>query len=138
MQTEDIKAPDELLQAQKLANLTDTAVRLPVIGVRVGLDFLIGLIPGVGDAIMVLVALRIVQLGRRIGVPKPLLKRMVRNCLVDFGLGFIPIVGDIVDIFYKANRANVRMMEQWWLEQNRDNLAKHTQDKIEQWQQGNS
>ncbi|XOV79665.1 MAG: DUF4112 domain-containing protein [Aestuariibacter sp.] len=126
-----IKAPKELLQAQRLANITDTAVRVPVLGFKVGLDFLIGLIPGIGDAIMVLVALRIVYLGRKIGVPKHLQKVMIRNCIIDFGLGFIPIIGDIIDIFYKANRVNVKLMETWWLEQNQADLKKHTQDKLE-------
>ena len=128
------RAPEELLQAQALANITDTAVRLPIIGVKVGLDFLIGLIPGIGDAIMLLVAFRIVHLGKKIGMPKPLLKRMVRNCVVDFGLGFIPIVGDLVDIFYKANRANVRIMERWWVEQNKAQLDAQTQQQLAMWE----
>lgn len=126
-----IIAPKELLQAQRLANITDTAVRVPVLGFKVGLDFLIGLIPGIGDVIMVLVALRIVYLGRKIGVPKHLQKVMIRNCIIDFGLGFIPVIGDIIDIFYKANRTNVKLMETWWLEQNQADLKKHTKDKLE-------
>ncbi|WP_026376699.1 DUF4112 domain-containing protein [Aestuariibacter salexigens] len=134
MKEELFRAPDELLKAQYLANITDTAVRIPLLGVKVGLDFLIGLIPGVGDAIMLFVAFRIVQLGKRIGVPKPLLKKMVRNCLVDFGLGFIPVVGDLVDIFYKANRTNVRIMERWWVEQNKARLDAQTQQQLASWE----
>jgi hypothetical protein len=134
MQQENFEAPDELKQAQSLANITDTAVRLPVIGVEVGLDFLIGLIPGVGDAIMTLVAMRIVYLGRKMGLPKPLQTIMARNALLDFGFGFVPIVGDIIDIYYKANRRNVRIMERWWLEQNQSEIKRNTQEKLKQWE----
>jgi hypothetical protein len=134
MQQENFEAPDELKQAQSLANITDTAVRLPVIGVEVGLDFLIGLIPGVGDAIMTRVAMRIVYLGRKMGLPKPLQTIMARNALLDFGFGFVPIVGDIIDIYYKANRRNVRIMERWWLEQNQSEIKRNTQEKLKQWE----
>ena len=51
------QAPIALLRAQKLANLTDSKVRIPFLGIRLGLDFLVGLIPVVGDIIMVGVSL---------------------------------------------------------------------------------
>ncbi|BDX05336.1 DUF4112 domain-containing protein [Planctobacterium marinum] len=130
----EIKAPDELLKAQWIANITDTAVRIPILNINVGLDFLIGLIPGFGDAVMTLVALRIVYLGKKLGMPKHLLRKMVRNSLLDFGLGFIPVVGDLVDLFYKANKRNVRLMERWWLQQNQSELARNTQAKLDSWQ----
>jgi hypothetical protein len=121
------RAPDELLQAQALANLLDTAVKIPFIGISVGLDFLIGLIPVVGDTAMLFGSFRIIHLGRKLGMPKELQTSMVRNTIFDFGLGFIPLLGDLVDLFYKANQKNVRIMEQWWIEQNKhkvDALAK--------------
>lgn len=130
MENFEYQAPKELKKAQALANITDTAVRIPVIGIEVGLDFLIGLIPGVGDAIMTLVALRIVYLGRKMGIPKSLRTLMIRNALMDFALGFVPVVGDLFDIWFKANRRNVRIMERWWLEQNQDNIKRNTQEKL--------
>lgn len=129
-----ITAPDELLKAQWIANVTDTAVRIPIVNINLGLDFLIGLIPGFGDAVMTLVALRIVYLGKKLGMPKHLLRKMVRNSLLDFGFGFVPVVGDLVDLFYKANKRNVRLMERWWLEQNQSELAKNTQAQLDAWQ----
>lgn len=126
----DFQAPEALKKAQSLANITDTAVRLPVIGVEVGLDFLIGLIPGIGDLIMTLVALRIVSLGKQLGLPKPLQSIMIRNALMDFALGFVPVVGDLFDIWYKANRRNVRIMERWWLEQNQAKIKQNTLNKL--------
>ena len=63
--TETVQAPKALLQAQKLANLTDNKVRIPFIGVRLGLDFLIGLIPVIGDLIMTAVSLSIVAMAKK-------------------------------------------------------------------------
>ncbi|MED5522415.1 MAG: DUF4112 domain-containing protein, partial [Pseudomonadota bacterium] len=88
------KAPKALLKAQKLANLLDTAVKLPFIPIRIGLDSIVGLIPGAGDALMLFVSLRIVWLGKSLGMPKALIAQMVKNSAIDFGLGFIPFVGD--------------------------------------------
>lgn len=124
---ENFRAPDELLKAQSLANLLDTAVKIPFINFRVGLDFLIGLLPGIGDSVMLITSLRIVHLGHKLGLPSALKYKMVKNAVIDYGLGFIPILGDIVDMFFKANLRNVRIMETWWVSQNKaqiDALAK--------------
>lgn len=137
MDETNFEAPKELIKAQKLANITDTAFTIPLIGTKVGWDFIVGLIPGIGDAIMSLVALRIISLARKLGVPFSLQMLMLRNALVDFALGFIPVLGDLIDIFYKANRANVRMMERWWLEQNKSQLSENTQKKLNEWAEKN-
>ncbi|KXJ58916.1 MAG: hypothetical protein AXW14_01365 [Alteromonas sp. Nap_26] len=130
----DVKAPKALLKAQKMANLLDTAVKLPLVPVRIGLDSLIGLIPGAGDALMLLVSLRIIWLGKSLGMPKLLIAQMVKNSAIDFGLGFVPLVGDIVDIFYKANQKNVRIMERWWISENKANVDAATQQALEAWE----
>jgi len=127
------KAPKALLKAQKLANLLDTAVKLPFIPIRIGLDSIVGLIPGAGDALMLFVSLRIVWLGKSLGMPKALIAQMVKNSVIDFGLGFIPFVGDIVDIFYKANQKNVRIMERWWISENKHEVDKVTQKALSEW-----
>ncbi|RUP77791.1 DUF4112 domain-containing protein [Alteromonas sp. KS69] len=130
----DSKAPKALLKAQKLANLLDTAVKLPFIPIRVGLDSLVGLIPGAGDAIMLLVSLRIVWLGKSLGMPSSLVAQMVKNSAIDFGLGFVPFIGDIVDVFYKANQKNVRLMEKWWISENKADVDAQTQKKLTEWE----
>jgi hypothetical protein len=129
------RAPDELLQAQALANLLDTAVKIPFIGISVGLDFFIGLIPVVGDTAMLLASFRIIHLGRKLGMPKELQTSMVRNTIFDFGLGFIPLLGDLVDLFYKANQKNVRIMERWWIEQNKHKVDALATQKLQEWEQ---
>ncbi len=127
-------APKALLKAQRLANLLDTSVKLPLINFRIGLDGLLGLIPGVGDVAMLLVSLRIVMLGRQMGLPKGQIKAMLRNCLLDFGLGFIPLAGDLLDFFFKANQANVRIMEKYWVSTNKAAIDKSTQQKLREWE----
>jgi hypothetical protein len=134
MEDDDFRAPSALLQAQAIANLLDTAIPIPFVGIRVGLDFLVGLIPGVGDAIMLIASLRIVQLGKQLDLPKPLRTAMLRNSVIDFGLGFIPIVGDLVDLFYKANQKNVRIMERWWIEQNKAKVDAAAKQKLLEWE----
>ncbi|AXT38850.1 DUF4112 domain-containing protein [Alteromonas sp. BL110] len=133
----DVKAPKALLKAQRLANLLDTAVKLPFFPIKIGLDSIVGLIPGAGDAIMLFVSLRIVWLGKSLGMPKALVAQMVKNSAIDFGLGFIPFVGDIVDVFYKANQKNVRIMERWWVSENKGNVDAATQEKLAQWEKEN-
>ena len=133
----DVKAPKALLKAQKLANLLDTAVKLPFIPIRIGLDSIVGLIPGAGDALMLFVSLRIVWLGKSLGMPKALVAQMVKNSALDFGLGFIPFIGDIVDVFYKANQKNVSIMERWWISENKANVDAATKAKLAQWEEEN-
>ncbi|VEL98752.1 uncharacterized protein DUF4112 [Alteromonas sp. 76-1] len=130
----DSKAPKALLKAQKLANLLDTAVKLPIIPIRIGLDSIVGLIPGAGDALMLLVSLRIVWLGKSLGMPSALVAQMVKNSAIDFGLGFVPFIGDIVDVFYKANQKNVRLMEKWWISENKAGVDAQTQKKLTEWE----
>jgi hypothetical protein len=132
--TREFRAPDELLKAQQLANLLDTAVKIPFINFRVGLDFLIGLIPGIGDIIMLFSSLRIVQLAHKLGVPAELKYKMIRNSLFDYVLGFVPIVGDIVDMFFKANQRNVRIMEQWWVSENKADIEAMQAKMLKDWE----
>jgi hypothetical protein len=131
----DSKAPKALLKAQKLANLLDTAVKLPIIPIRIGLDSIVGLIPGAGDALMLLVSLRIVWLGKSLGMPSALVAQMVKNSAIDFGLGFVPFIGDIVDVFYKANLKNVRLMEKWWISEKKADVDAQTQKKLTEWEE---
>lgn len=132
----EVKAPKALLKAQKLANLLDTAIKLPFIPIRIGLDSIVGLIPGAGDALMLLISLRIVWLGKSLGMPRALVAQMVKNSAIDFGLGFVPFIGDLIDVFYKANQKNVRLMERWWISQNKESVDVATQQKLAQWEAG--
>lgn len=131
-------APEPLQKAKRLAHMLDSAFRIPVIGVRVGFDSLFGLIPVVGDALMLLTSLKIIGYAKRMGVPTSMRMAMYRNCGIDFAIGFIPVAGDVVDLFFKANNANVAMMEKWWVKQHEQSLRANTQDALEQWDRDQS
>jgi hypothetical protein len=132
--TETVQVPKVLLEAQKLANLTDSRIRIPFLGIRLGLDFLVGLIPVVGDIIMVAVSISIVAMAKSMKVPKALRIAMLKNIGVDFLLGSIPFVGDLVDIFYKSNQKNVRIMEKWWVSQNHQLIQANSQQALQEWE----
>lgn len=128
------QAPNTLLRAQKLADLTDSKIRIPFLGIRLGLDFLVGLIPVVGDFIMVGVSLSIVGMAKQMKVPTALRVAMLRNIAIDFLLGLIPFVGDLVDLFYKSNQKNVRIMEKWWVSQNHQQILAKSQQAVKEWE----
>ena len=94
----------------KLAWVLDSAIPLPG-GYSIGIDGLVGLIPGVGDGAAALVSTYIIAEGVRAGAPKSVLARMVGNVAVEAAVGAIPIVGDVFDIVFKANVRNVALMD---------------------------
>lgn len=98
---------------RQIATLLDSAFTLPVVGRRIGLDSLIGLLPGIGDTAMTAIGGFIVLEGWRLGMPARLLGRMAANLAIDWGVGSIPLAGDVFDLFYKANLRNVAIIEQW-------------------------
>ena len=67
--------------------------------------------------IMAGLSLSIVGMAKSMHVPRTLRMKMLWNIALDFLLGVIPFIGDIADLFYKSNLKNVRIMEEWWLEQ---------------------
>ena len=100
------KAADESIE--KLSWLMDNSI--PIRGkYSIGLDPIIGLIPGVGDLIGTLVSAFIVLQAHRAGVPKPTILRMLANVGIDSTVGAIPFLGDIFDFAFKANRRNLEL-----------------------------
>ena len=95
---------------QRLARLWDAAFRGPG-GIEVGLDPLVGLVPGVGDAIGALVSGYIVLEGARLGVPAATLLRMLANIGIDAVIGAVPVAGDLFDVAWKSNLRNVALIE---------------------------
>ncbi|MFL5015824.1 MAG: DUF4112 domain-containing protein [Rhizobium sp.] len=102
--------PAELARIRRavgLARLMDTAVRLPVIGVRIGADSVLGLIPAVGDIAGSLIGLFIIDEARRLGIPTHKLARMAVNLGIDAAGGTVPLLGDLFDVYFKSHRRNV-------------------------------
>jgi len=96
----------------RIARTMDRAMRLPVVGVRVGWDSILGLIPGIGDALTLGPAGYIVLQAHRMGAPGALKVRMLGNIGIDALIGSIPLVGDLFDIGWKANTRNVALLRQ--------------------------
>lgn len=93
-----------------LADLFDDRFRLPGTGRRFGLDGLLGLIPGVGDAATGAVSLYLAAEAWRFGMPLTTILRMCANVAVDVALGAVPLIGDLFDFAWKANQKNVRLV----------------------------
>jgi hypothetical protein len=77
---------------------------------RIGVDGLLGLIPGIGDTATALLASYIVLEAWRLGVPTNVIARMLANLGIDFVIGLVPLAGDVADFAWKANRRNARML----------------------------
>lgn len=102
-----------LRRVEGIARLMDTAVVIPVIGRRVGLDALLGLVPVIGDGVGAAVATWVVVESWRLGAPPRILGRMLANIAVDAGLGAVPVAGDVFDAAWQANRRNVDLLRDW-------------------------
>jgi hypothetical protein len=100
---------DELSELEWLVDLMDSRFQIPGTQIRLGLDALLGLVPGIGDGASAIISAFIFQRLRKYDLPWYTQARMVGNILADFALGAVPLVGDLLDIGFKANRANVAL-----------------------------
>jgi hypothetical protein len=97
---------------RRLAWILDAAARLPGTKFRFGLNGLIGLAPGIGDAAMGAVSLYIVYEAARLGLPKAKLARMLANVGIETAVGAVPVLGDMFDVAFKANLRNIAIIEE--------------------------
>jgi hypothetical protein len=93
-----------------LSYLLDEQFGIPGTRYRVGLDGLLGLLPGVGDIVGTLLSVYVLFEARQIGVPTTILLRMAANIALDTVVGAIPVVGDVFDVAWKANKKNVALL----------------------------
>ena len=93
-----------------LAHLMDDRYELPIIRTKIGLDPLIGLIPGGGDWATWAIGLYIFWEAVRLGMPVHVLARMVANLGVDLMGGYVPVAGDVFDVLYRSNKRNVELV----------------------------
>lgn len=103
---------ERLEQARWLAGLMDDRYVVPGTRVRFGWDSILGLFPGLGDALTSIISLLIVHHAWQTGASPFTLARMIGNVAADFLLGSVPFVGDLFDVAFKANRRNARLLEQ--------------------------
>lgn len=107
-------ADPDLERLIALANLMDNRFRIPGTTIRFGLDAIIGLIPYVGDIAGLLIGAYIMFLVARRGAGPVLLLRMGGNYLVDALAGSIPVLGDMFDFVFKANRRNIELLLRYY------------------------
>ena len=95
---------------EKLARLMDSRFAIPGLPVKLGLDTIIGLIPGIGDTIGLGISGYIITQAQRLGVSRATIYKMIANVFVDWLIGIIPILGDLFDWGWQANNRNARLL----------------------------
>lgn len=101
---------DALARITLVARMMDSAFFIPGLNRRVGFDALLGLVPGIGDAVSAALASYIIWEARQLGLPRWKIARMIGNLAVDTAIGAIPLAGDVFDVFFKANERNLRII----------------------------
>ncbi|MDP8963801.1 MAG: DUF4112 domain-containing protein [Cyanobacteriota bacterium] len=101
-----------LNRIRKLSRLMDTAIGIPGTKFRIGIDPIIGLVPGAGDIISTAFSAYIIYLATRFGLPSKDLRKMIFNIGLEAAVGTVPVVGDMFDAYYKSNIRNLAILEQ--------------------------
>jgi hypothetical protein len=110
-------------RARALARLLDDLVRIPGTKIGIGLDPIIGLIPGVGDLIGGVMSSYILLVAAQEGAPTSVLVRMLGNIALDSLVGVVPVIGDLFDVGIKSNRRNVDLLERYLVAPKATNAA---------------
>jgi hypothetical protein len=101
----------EIDDLARLATWMDSVFNIPGTRIRFGFDALLGLIPGLGDALTALVTFTILRTAQRAGVSRLTMMRMGANVMVDWVAGSIPLAGDAFDVYWKSNQRNLALLK---------------------------
>ena len=102
---------EKLMRLKRLSHNLDEAFTIPGTERKIGIDPIIGLIPGGGDLIGGAFSIYIMHAGIRMGMPRSVIIRMFGNIALEFIIGCIPIIGDLFDAMWKSNQRNVKLIE---------------------------
>src|SRR5690554_6946372 len=102
-----------LARLDKFSRFTDSSIGLPFTRFKIGVEPIIGLVPGVGDVIGLAMSGYVLLEAQRAGASKEVKRRMLRNIGIDFVGGLIPVFGDAFDAVYKANSRNTRLLRNY-------------------------
>ncbi len=94
---------------KKLKFWLDECIELPH-GIKIGFDPIIGLIPGIGDFLSSLFYIITLKHAQKLNVPNSIIMQMTLNTIIDFMIGLVPIIGDLLDISYKAHSRNAEIL----------------------------
>lgn len=112
-----------LRRMQAVANLLDTAFIVPGTRQRVGIDAIIGLVPGVGDVLTTILSSYIIWEARNLGVSRFALTRMLANLGIHATIGSLPLIGDIFDAFFRVNQRNMKIVRSQMLRKDQSPTA---------------
>ncbi len=101
---------NDIIKLEQLADLMDNQFTIPGTDIRIGLDPILGLIPGIGDTASLAISAYIIHKAHKGGVHPFLIARMTHNVFLDWLIGLVPLVGDIFDVGFKANRRNIDLI----------------------------
>ena len=101
---------ERIARIEALASLLDTAFIIPGTNLRFGFDALVGLVPGIGDALTTALSLWLVKEAHALGAPAHLIARMLGNIAIDGVVGAVPLLGDAFDLVWKSNRRNLYLL----------------------------
>lgn len=102
-----------LKRLRTLGSIMDELVVIRGTRIRIGLDPVLGLIPGVGDFIGASISMYALFVAARLGTPPSVVLRMAGNILVDAVLGSVPFLGDLFDVGWKSNLRNIALLERY-------------------------
>ncbi len=99
----------------RVANILTKALdeQFNLLGIKVGVDPLLDLVPGIGSLVGALLSFYMVWIAWRVEVPDDKITQMIRNIVIDFLIGAVPVVGAFGDIFYKSNRKNLDILKKY-------------------------
>jgi hypothetical protein len=109
--------PEKLLHSnrvnrlRRLSHLLDNAIPIPGTGYRIGIDPILGFLPGGGDTVAGALGAYIIIEAARMGIPRQVVGQMVGNIILDSLLGIVPVLGDFFDVGWKANVRNIALLE---------------------------
>ena len=95
-----------------LAKLFDTAFILPGTNIRFGVEAVMRLVPGIGDAAASALSCYLLYEAHRLEVPRHVFARMVANVAIEGVVGAVPFIGDLFDVGFRANRRNVKILQE--------------------------
>ena len=96
---------------RRISRVLDNAITIPGTKLSLGLDPILGLLPGGGDTITGGISAYIVVEAARMGLPREVLGQMVVNILIDSFAGTVPVLGDLFDVGWKSNVKNIELLE---------------------------
>ena len=97
-------------RVESFEQLLEGMFEVPVLGRRIGLDAVLGLVPVAGDAITAVLGLYLVWEARNLGMPRWQLWRMAGNVGIDTLVGAVPVAGDLFDLLYRSNTKNLKII----------------------------